>query len=240
MTQVRWQKAARYRHASPISTFPFADPIGPGQREYGGHRLPHSSATAGQAIIQAATGIGKTLAALCSRRSRPSGEGRYRADLFSHGPQYRQSLGQPWPWNMLQESAGMRLKRVFPDGQGSDLLLPSGSRLQPRSSAISPGGTSTGCPTVLMHGGLRAHDQPGSGDHRIAWRRNTGSVPSNFLWNWPCWADCLVCDYNYAFDPRVYLRRFFDEENGRLCLFLVDEAHNLVDRSRDMFSAAIK
>jgi DNA excision repair protein ERCC-2 len=54
-----------------------------------------------------------------------------------------------------------------------------------------------------------------------------------------CWADCIVCDYNYAFDPRVYLKRFFDEENGAYA-FLVDEAHNLVDRSRDMFSARLR
>jgi DNA excision repair protein ERCC-2 len=52
------------------------------------------------------------------------------------------------------------------------------------------------------------------------------------------WADCIIGDYNYAFDPRVYLKRFFDEENGAYA-FLVDEAHNLVDRSREMFSAKL-
>ena len=50
------------------------------------------------------------------------------------------------------------------------------------------------------------------------------------------WADAVICDYNYAFDPRVYLRRFFDEEKARYA-FLVDEAHNLPDRARGMFSA---
>lgn len=48
--------------------------------------------------------------------------------------------------------------------------------------------------------------------------------------------DVVICDYNYAFDPRVYLRRFFSENIGRYA-FLVDEAHNLVDRGREMFSA---
>jgi DNA excision repair protein ERCC-2 len=50
------------------------------------------------------------------------------------------------------------------------------------------------------------------------------------------WVDVIVCDYNYVFDPRVYLRRHFAEEPGDYA-FLVDEAHNLVDRARDMFSA---
>ncbi len=51
-------------------------------------------------------------------------------------------------------------------------------------------------------------------------------------------ADCVICDYNYVFDPRVYLRRFFAEGSGDYIL-LIDEAHNLVDRSREMFSAQI-
>lgn len=49
------------------------------------------------------------------------------------------------------------------------------------------------------------------------------------------WSDCVICDYNYAFDPRVYLKRFFDDSKDDY-VFLVDEAHNLVDRAREMFS----
>lgn len=52
------------------------------------------------------------------------------------------------------------------------------------------------------------------------------------------WADVIICDYNYAFDPRAYLKRFFFEEGGQYA-FLIDEAHNLVDRAREMFSAAL-
>lgn len=49
-------------------------------------------------------------------------------------------------------------------------------------------------------------------------------------------ADAVICDYNYVFDPRVSLKRLFDEEKKQTAL-LVDEAHNLVDRAREMFSA---
>jgi Rad3-related DNA helicase len=52
------------------------------------------------------------------------------------------------------------------------------------------------------------------------------------------WTDCVVCDYNYVFDPRAYLRRYFAEGHCD-CAFLIDEAHNLVDRSREMFSAQL-
>src|ERR1039457_3461605 len=50
------------------------------------------------------------------------------------------------------------------------------------------------------------------------------------------WVDVVVCEYNYVFDPKVYLRRHFAEEQGDYA-FLVDEAHNLVDRARKMSSA---
>jgi len=52
------------------------------------------------------------------------------------------------------------------------------------------------------------------------------------------WVDAVVCDYNYVFDPKVWLRRHFAEAGGAYA-FLVDEAHNLVDRAREMFSAEL-
>lgn len=53
------------------------------------------------------------------------------------------------------------------------------------------------------------------------------------------WCDVIIGDYNYLFDPTVYLRRFFDEEKNEDHLFLIDEAHNLVNRSREMYSAEL-
>lgn len=52
------------------------------------------------------------------------------------------------------------------------------------------------------------------------------------------WCDIIICDYNYLFDPRVYLKRFFINKKEEYC-FLIDEAHNLIDRARDMYSAEI-
>lgn len=52
------------------------------------------------------------------------------------------------------------------------------------------------------------------------------------------YADIVVCDYNYVFDPRVHLVRYFEVKSAEIIL-LVDEAHNLVQRSRDMYSASV-
>lgn len=53
------------------------------------------------------------------------------------------------------------------------------------------------------------------------------------------WVDAIICDYNYVFDPNAHLRRFFGESNKGEYLFLIDEAHNLVERGRKMYSAEI-
>lgn len=53
------------------------------------------------------------------------------------------------------------------------------------------------------------------------------------------WCDTIICDYNYAFDPNVYLKRFFAEGQKGDYIFLVDEAHNLVERGREMYSETL-
>ena len=53
-------------------------------------------------------------------------------------------------------------------------------------------------------------------------------------------SDAVICDYNYVFDPHVYLRRFFSEGIRGEYVFLIDEAHNLVERGREMYSAVLR
>ena len=53
------------------------------------------------------------------------------------------------------------------------------------------------------------------------------------------WMDAVICDYNYVFDPNAHLKRFFGEGVKGEYLFLIDEAHNLVERAREMYSASL-
>lgn len=71
--------------------------------------------------------------------------------------------------------------------------------------------------------------------------RKYGICPYELSLDLSLWCEIIICDYNYAFDPAVYLRRYFDAgdgERGRYT-FLIDEAHNLPDRARDMYSARL-
>jgi DNA excision repair protein ERCC-2 len=52
------------------------------------------------------------------------------------------------------------------------------------------------------------------------------------------YADIIICDYNYVFDPMAHLIRYFEDDQYNPIL-LCDEAHNLVDRSRKMYSSSL-
>ena len=55
------------------------------------------------------------------------------------------------------------------------------------------------------------------------------------------WCDVIICDYNYVFDPNVCIKRLFsDEDNKRDYILLIDEAHNLIHRAREMYSIGIE
>lgn len=53
------------------------------------------------------------------------------------------------------------------------------------------------------------------------------------------WCELVVCDYNYLFDLNAYLRRYFEFPDGAKNIFLIDEAHNLPDRAREMYSVTL-
>lgn len=64
--------------------------------------------------------------------------------------------------------------------------------------------------------------------------------PFEFSLDMSLFSDAIICDYNYVFDPRVYLKRFFADGIGkRDYVFLIDETHNLLDRGREMYSASL-
>ncbi len=71
------------------------------------------------------------------------------------------------------------------------------------------------------------------------WARQRMVCPFELSLDTASWVDHIICDYNYVFDPNVYLKRFFGEGIRGDYIFLIDEAHNLVDRAREMYSATL-
>ncbi len=73
----------------------------------------------------------------------------------------------------------------------------------------------------------------------IEWAKDKRVCPFEFGLDVSSWVDHIICDYNYVFDPNVYLKRFFAEGIRGDYIFLMDESHNLVDRAREMYSETL-
>jgi len=75
-------------------------------------------------------------------------------------------------------------------------------------------------------------------DESISYASKHSVCPHEFALEVSLWCDLIIGDYNHVFDPSVYLRRFFSDDGGDYIL-LIDEAHNLADRVRDMHTAVL-
>ncbi|BBO67388.1 ATP-dependent helicase [Desulfosarcina alkanivorans] len=185
----------------------------------------------GQALIQASTGIGKTMAALFPA-IKTMGEGHIDRIFFLTARNTGKASALK-ALSILQER-GLRLKRVSLTAKDRICFCPDAT-CNPDVCAYARGHFDR--LQAAMDDAFVLDNLDRDAIETVA--RSHWVCPFEFSLELSRWADCIVCDYNYAFDPRVYLKRFFDEEHGAYA-FLVDEAHNLVDRSREMFSARLR
>ncbi len=82
-------------------------------------------------------------------------------------------------------------------------------------------------------------ESEGSRERILAYADEYQVCPFEYCLDLTNWSDAVICDYNYVFDPNVCLQRYFLEGSAGEYLFLVDEAHNLVERAREMYSAVL-
>lgn len=87
---------------------------------------------------------------------------------------------------------------------------------------------------------LLTHEDNFDRDTILAYAGKHQVCPFEMSLDMSLFSDGIICDYNYLFDPFVYLRRFFGDGVKGDYVFLIDEAHNLVDRGRDMYSAFLR
>jgi len=225
-TLVRWQQL----RDSSLRRLQFPFPhYRPGQREMavGAYRTIKNQ---GQLLVQAATGIGKTMAAVFSA-VKAMGEG-ISTKIF---------------YLTARTTGRMAAEKALEELRKQDLKLKSLTITAKDKICFSPDAACNPdeCEFARGHydrlnGALediffqdaftREALEKAARSHRVC--------PFEFSLELSLWAEFIICDYNYAFDPQVFLRRFFLEETGNYT-FLIDEAHNLVDRSREMFSAEL-
>ena len=208
--------------------FPF-DTYRPGQREMAVEvfRAIRDSA---HMLVQAATGIGKTMAALYPALQ---ALGRQLAPkvVFLTARTTGRLAAQAALQRLAQQ--GLRLKWVSLTAKEKICLSPD-TTCAPEECPFARGYFDR-----LNNALAQAFEQDAlTRDVIEDLARRHQVCPFEFSLELVQWADCVIGDYNYAFDPHVTLKRLFGEDAARPVV-LVDEAHNLVDRARDMFSAQL-
>ncbi|MBR5248945.1 MAG: ATP-dependent DNA helicase [Lachnospiraceae bacterium] len=86
---------------------------------------------------------------------------------------------------------------------------------------------------------LLVHEESFSREKVEEYARKHTVCPFELCLDMSLFADGIICDYNYLFDPHVYLKRFFGDGSRADHIFLIDEAHNLLERGREMYSATM-
>ena len=220
-----WQRMSRAsRQALP---FPFAS-YRPGQRAMM-NAVYKTCTEGGQLLCQAPTGIGKTMSVLFPAL-KAVGEGGPIFYLTARGTT-----------RAAAENALTLLRAADPDLKLRSVTLTAKDKICLQEHREC---TPEACPyangyydrvKAALWDGLDTHAL--TADALQALARKHKVCPFELGLDLSLWCDVVVGDYNYLFDPVVHLMRFFETAGDYL--FLIDEAHNLPGRARDMHSTSL-
>lgn len=210
--------------------FPFSDPR-PGQTELM-EMVTLALEQERDLFAEAATGIGKTIAVLYPALKRLAESNRFNQIFFLTAKTAGKEILKKTLLTVTKQ--GLRLRTVFIEAKGRVCLVP-GAKCHPlhciyardyyvKSKSIIP---------AILENEMMAPELI------MEYARQELACPFELSLDLALHADLIVCDYNYVFDPGVFLRRFFVNSRRKDFLFLVDEAHNLVPRGREMYSATL-
>lgn len=208
--------------------FPYAH-IRDGQREFV-RTAYRSLASGGRLYASAPTGTGKTVSVLYPAL-KGLGDGRYDK-VFYLTPKTTTARAAKECLELLS-AQGAVIRAILLSAKErccrrglicrEDRRLCAGTKLNKLPDAVM----------ALYNEGLTVV----TSDDAVRVAQNFGICPYELQLAYSELCDMVICDFNYLFDPRVYIRRYFTE-GGRFA-FLVDEAHNLPDRAREMYSAEL-
>ena len=224
---VRHQKA---RDAS-AKGFPFPYEYRPGQKKIV-RQVYHTIADGTRLFVQAPTGIGKTLAMLY-----PSVQavGQGEADRIFYLSAKTVAAGVAEEGMTLMAERGLRFSFVRITAKDKVCVLPE-RHCDPVHCPRAKGHFDRVNEAVYD---LVTHEQMVTREIIEAYAEKHQVCPYEFSLDVSYYTDVVICDYNYAFAPHSKLQRYFSGGSNLPYILLLDEAHNLVDRGRDMFSAAV-
>lgn len=183
-------------------------------------------------FIEAPTGVGKTISTLFPA-VKSMGEGRGQKLFYLTAKTITRTVADDTI--ELMRKQGLKLKSVILTAKDKICFMEE-TECNPECCPYAKGHydrVNDAIYDLLTHSDNfnRAQIEEYAGKHQVC--------PFEMCLDMSLFADAVICDYNYLFDPHVYLKRFFSEGISQDYIFLIDEAHNLVDRGREMYSAVL-
>ena len=211
-------------------TFPFE--FRQGQKELIG-QIYHSISQRNRLFVEAPTGTGKTIATLYPS-IKAMGEGRSRRIFYLTAKTITRTAACDCI-DLLRDRA-LRLKSVVITAKEKICMSTENTKCNPDDCPYADGHYDRINDAIFD---LLTNEDSFTREKVMEYAGKHMVCPFEFCLDMSLFCDTIICDYNYVFDPNVYLRRFFAEGIRDDYIFLIDEAHNLVERAMGMYSAEI-
>lgn len=231
-----WQRDWEILRNQSIKGVEFPFPYRPGQKELavGVYR---SIIREKKLYLEAPTGVGKTISTVFPA-VKAIGEGEAEKIFYLTAKTITRTVAEE-TFHLLEKTQGLRLKCVTITAKEKVCVLPE------------PNCNPDACERARGH-----YDRVNDAVYALLTKESTITrplilkyaekycvCPFEMCLDVTLFADAVICDYNYLFDPVIYLKRFFygenEKEERKPYVFLIDEAHNLVERARDMYSMTV-
>lgn len=209
--------------------FPF--PYRPGQRKMV-TGIYHTISQGKQIFVQAPTGVGKTMSTVFPA-VRAIGEGKADAVFYLTAKTITRTVAEE-AFSILKKN-GLKFKVITLTAK-EKMCICEKPECNPDRCPYAKGHFDRINDAVFeIWTGEESYDRDKIKQQADKWQ----VCPFELGLDLAVWSDGVICDYNYAFDPNAHLKRFFGESVSGKYVFLIDEAHNLVERGREMYSACI-
>lgn len=191
-------------------------------------------------FLEAPTGVGKTISTVFPA-VKSMGEGMTEKIFYLTAKTITRTVAQEC-FGLLQQS-GLQMKTIVLTAKDKICFLKQEGETQ-EETECNP----EACPYANGHYDrvndamyeLLTHEEHFTREKVQEYAEKHHVCPFELSLDMSLYSDAIICDYNYVFDPRVYLKRFFSDGLGKQnYVFLIDETHNLLDRGREMYSAAL-
>lgn len=221
-----------YERDASINEVTFPYEFRSGQKELIG-QIYHTISENNRLFVEAPTGTGKTIATLYPS-IKAMGEGKSRRIFYLTAKTITRTAACDC-LDLLRQRA-LKLKSVVITAKEKICMCTENTKCNPDDCPYANGHFDRINEAIYD---LLTHEDSFTREIIMDYAGKHMVCPFEFCLDMSLFSDVIICDYNYVFDPNVYLRRFFAEGIRDDYIFLVDEAHNLVERAMGMYSAEL-